>query len=143
MSAKGNRKITTIHFGELEITPELIYVFPEGLLGFEGMNEFVLVSEEETEPFKWLISLDEPNIGFPLLNPWFINIKYNPGKKFNADKEVIFSVVTLGNGSSDMTANLKAPIILDIDERKGRQIILPSDKYSPNYIISPNKEKTS
>ncbi|MGE5479410.1 MAG: flagellar assembly protein FliW [Chloroflexota bacterium] len=129
------RTITTAQFGEIEIEPRHIFHFPQGLLGFEELCDFVLISEEETLPFKWLISVEQPDIGFPLLSPWLIELDYSPGKSYNLDEQVFFAIVTLGDGAGRMTANLKAPIILNVREQKGEQVILPTDKYSPEQII--------
>ena len=127
--------INTIHFGELEIEANHIYNFPEGLLGFEDLNSFVLISEEETEPFKWLISIDNPDIGFPLISPYFIDKDYKPGRDIDLDVDVPMCVVTLGDENKNMTVNLKAPIIFNVKELIGKQVILLSDKYSTNYYI--------
>jgi flagellar assembly factor FliW len=137
----NTKKIVSLHFGELTIDKEHIFTFPDGMLGFENLKEYVLISEEETIPFKWLISIDEPEIGFPVLSPWHIDLKYNPGKNFNFDYEVLFVVVTLENQDGNMTANMKAPIILNVEEQNGKQIILPGDRFSANLIIPINKEK--
>jgi flagellar assembly factor FliW len=123
-------KIKTLHFGEIEVESDKIFKFPDGLLGFENYNRFVLINHEETEPLRWLISLDDPNIGFPLINPWIVDIKYNPGKSINLEKEAAFVVITLGNKDRVMTANMKAPLVLEIETREGRQIVMSSDKYS-------------
>ncbi len=128
-------KITTPHFGELEINKEQIFYFENGMLGFENLHNFVVVSEEETAPFKWLISIEKPEIGFPLLSPWLIDINYSPGNQYDIEKLVFFVVVTLENEVGKMSANLKAPVILDTENLKGEQIILPFDKYSTNHII--------
>ncbi|GAB1370961.1 flagellar assembly protein FliW [Candidatus Kapaibacterium sp.] len=136
---KEKRKIVTLHFGELIIENDYIFMFPEGILGFENLREFVLISEEESEPFKWLISIDEPNIGFPLLSPWLIDIEYNPGKNFAFENLVLFCIVTLEDENKQMTANLKAPIVLNTEKQTGEQIILTNDKYSTNQVIGINK----
>lgn len=143
MSNDNVKIIKTIHFGEMEVEPSHVFYFKDGLLGFEDLKDFVLVSEEESEPFKWLISMTNPDIGFPLLNPWFLDLNYNPGRNIDLEKEVVFSVVTLANTDNEMTANLKAPIIIDISNNEGRQIILPSDKYSPHYSIVKDAKKQS
>ncbi|MFP4529573.1 MAG: flagellar assembly protein FliW [Candidatus Kapaibacterium sp.] len=136
-----SRKINTLQFGEISVDPEHIFVFPGGMLGFENLREFVLISEEETVPFKWLISLEEPEIGFPLLSPWHIDISYDPGKGFDYDKQVIFVVVTLEDDEGLMTSNMKAPLVLDVEKQVGQQVILPTDKYSPNYVIRRREEE--
>ena len=135
MSKDEIKKINSIHFGEMEVLPSHVFKFDEGLLGFETLKDFVLVSDEDSEPFKWLISVDEPNIGFPLLNPWLLDVNYKPGKNINLEEEAVFSVVTLVNEENNMTANLKAPVIIDVNKNVGRQIIIPSDKYSPSFEI--------
>jgi flagellar assembly factor FliW len=135
-----NRKITTFQFGEIEVEEKHIFYFDNGILGFEELREFVLISEEQTNPFKWLISLDESEIGFPLLSPWHIDLEYDPRLNLDYEKEVVMVVVTLENEKGMMTANMKAPIIFDVKDQKGKQIILPSDKYSPSHVIV-RKEK--
>ena len=136
-----NRQISTAQFGELSISQEHIFIFSEGLLGFEDLHEFVLISEEETVPFKWLISIERPEIGFPLLSPWHIDLSYDPGNDFDLNRQVIMLVITLEDGRGHMTANMKAPVIFDVENQSGGQIILPSDKYSPNYIITKGENK--
>lgn len=128
------RKIKTLHFGELTVESNHIFYFPNGVLGFEDLKEYALVSDEDTQPFKWLISMDEPVIGFPLLSPWIIDLNYKPGRDIDPERKVVFCIVTLRDDQG-MTANLKAPIVLDIESHSGEQIILPSDKYSPSHVV--------
>lgn len=127
--------INTPHFGELVVNKEMIFHFDNGMLGFEDLKNFVVVSEEESAPFKWLISIERPEIGFPMLSPWLIDLKYSPGNNYDVEKQVFFVVITLEDEHGKMTANMKAPVILDTDNLKGEQIILPFDKYSTHYII--------
>ncbi len=127
--------INTPYFGDLAVSKDMIFHFEDGMLGFEDLKNFVIVSEEESAPFKWLISIEKPEIGFPLLSPWLIDIQYSPGNQYDVEKQIFFAVITLENEEGKMAANLKAPIILDTDNLKGYQIILPFDKYSTNYVI--------
>lgn len=132
---KEAKTIRTLHFGELIIQPEHIFCFDGGLLGFEDLREFVLISDDDTVPFKWLISLEKPEIGFPMLSPWHIDLTYDPGDEINLEHQVLFIIVTLEDEKGVMTANMKAPVVLDVKDQSGRQIILPSDKYSVNWPI--------
>lgn len=128
------RRLYTAQFGIVDVAADNILTFAEGLLGFDYLREFVLISVEETEPMKWLISLDEPSIGFPLLSPWLIDPEYDIRGQFDASSQAAFAVVTLVNPQGKMSANMKAPIIIG-DDHSGRQIILASDKYSPTQEI--------
>lgn len=136
METDKTKKIQTSQFGEIEVTDDLIFDFTNGILGFEHLNQFVLISDDETEPFKWLLSIENPEIVFPLLNPWQIDINYDIGNEFHQEKDAVMVIVTLSDEDGSMTANMKAPIILDVVNQKGKQIILPSDKYSTNLIIT-------
>jgi flagellar assembly factor FliW len=134
------RKINSLQFGEIQVEQEHIFTFNNGLLGFEELREFVLISEEDTIPFKWLISLEEPEVGFPLLSPWHIDLTFEPEKDFDFEKHVIYVVITLEDEKGLMTANMKAPILFDVVAQTGEQVILPKDKYSPNYVITQRKK---
>ncbi len=132
----STRKINTLHFGEVNVQPHHIFTFKDGVLGFEFLREFVLISEEGTQPFKWLINLENPEIGFPVLSPWYVENDYNPGRDIDLDRLVLFCIVTLGDESGRMTINLKAPVVLDIENQTGWQVILPADKYSTSHVIA-------
>lgn len=134
-SGKELRKISTSQFGEIEIENDFVFYFENGILGFDELKEFVLISDESTLPFRWLLSIENPVIGFPLLSPWHIDLSYNPGKEYNLENEVLMAVITLEDENGDMSANLKAPIVLDVKNNLGKQVILPSDKFQTNYVI--------
>lgn len=128
--------IKTHQFGEISIEVANIFHFTNGLLGFENLKQFVLISDEQTEPFKWLISVDEPNIGFPILSPFYIDFDYNIGKEIDLENNVLFVVVTLQDENKNISANLKAPIILNLEVMTGEQLLIPFEKYSTSHIIS-------
>lgn len=135
----SEKTVKTSHFGEIKVTPETIFYFENGVLGFEELNNFVLITENETVPFKWLLAIENPEIIFPVISPWYIIDNYNPGKNFNLENNVLLAIVTLNDGEGNITANLKAPVALNVIEQTGEQIILPTDKYSLNHIISQKK----
>lgn len=131
-------KINTKQFGELEIDKSSIFNFRDGLYGFENLHNFIIINEEETEPFKWLLSIDDPSIGFPILSPYFIDTEYSIMQDFDPQRYVLFLVITLQDERGNITANMKAPIVLDIVNLEGEQIIIPLEKYTTDYIINKN-----
>ncbi|MCL2039876.1 MAG: flagellar assembly protein FliW [Bacteroidetes bacterium] len=132
-------KINSYSFGEIEIQPDNIFYFENGLLGFESLNNFVLISDDEIAPFKWLMAIEDPGIMLPIVSPFFIDEEYHIGKYLDLERYVLFSVVTFNDGNGNVTANLRAPIILCSDDLTGEQIIIVSDAYSVNHIISSKK----
>jgi len=136
---KQRKVIKSPHFGQLEITHDLIYHFDDGIYGFEDLTEFVIVSEERTDPFKWLLAVEKPELSFPLIDPWYIDNKYNPGKNYMSDSYAVYVIVTLKNEEGNISANLKAPIVFELKELTGQQLILTSDKYSTNFVLPLKK----
>lgn len=131
-----HRKIFTAQFGEIEVPASNVINFPKGVLGFPELKEFVIISDEETAPFNWLISLEQPSIGFPMLSPWMIDMEYDLRSNFNPDFNAAFVIITIRAANRGMTANMKAPIIIDVVKQLGEQIILSSDKYSPEFAVN-------
>ncbi len=131
-------KIVTKQFGELEFTEDLLIHFEKGIIGFENCHRFLIIDDEDYEPFRWLISVEEKEIGFPVLNPFLVVPEF--GKElpnslveriFSSDELVdIFCVVTLNGEGGKVTINLKSPIIIDYDSKTGEQLILTSDELS-------------
>lgn len=128
--------LTTTQFGKISVDINNIFHFPNGLLGFEELKRFILISDEETEPFKWLLSVDDPNIGFPIISPFYIDFDYNIGRELDLENFVLFVVVTLQDENKNISANLKAPILLNLIDMTGEQLLIPFEKYSTTHIIS-------
>ncbi len=137
----GTRVIDTHQFGEVTVSQRHIFEFSDGLFGFENLHEFVLISVEESKPLKWLLSVEEPTIGFPVISPLLLDVQYNPGRKHMREGNVLFVIVNLRGSSGGMTANMKAPIILNPIDQSGQQVILTSERYSPEFEISSNARK--
>ncbi len=135
----AKRRIYTSQFGTLDITDSQIICFKDGILGFPELRDFVLVSEENMAPLEWLVSLENPSIGLPIINPWLVFDEYEL-RDHNPDKDAIYTVVTLGSRAGRMTVNLRAPVIIDPIARSGQQVILPSDKYMTEFPIGARSD---
>ncbi len=122
--------------GVVRVRPKHIFTFPNGLIGFENLKEFVLVTSTRLEPLRWLIAVEEPTIGFPVLLPWHVVPEYElPAEYSDPHTFVPLVVVTTFTGSSHIVVNLKAPILLDVRRRQGQQLILPGDRYSATHPL--------
>ncbi len=122
-------KIQTAQFGEIEYTPEHVINFSNGLLGFESEKEFLLIKTDD-ELFYWLNSVKNPEICFPLVGTRIIDDTYPEEKNFEA-----FGIVTLNQDPLKIIANLKAPVYINQDDKKGFQKVLEDDKYLLNYNL--------
>ncbi len=137
-------KIATRQFGELEFSEDMLIHFPKGMIGFEKCRRFLIVNDEDYEPFRWLIAVDEEEIGFPVLNPFLVTQNYDKElphrlvkRLLNRDQAIdLFCVVTLNGEGGKVTINLKSPIVIDYDEKRGEQLILSSDDVPVAHPIS-------
>lgn len=135
----------TRHFGEIDIAEDKIIYFENGILGFEDYKEYTILydSEEGERPdISWLQSLEEPSLAIPVVNPLLIKPDYNPEVEdellkplgnVNEDNIVVLVSITVPANVEKMTANLKAPFIINSDSKKGAQIIIDNQEYEIKY----------
>ncbi len=137
-------KINTKFFGEVAIEKDSILSFDEGLLGFEEHKQFALLELFEMDDFVALQSLSDEKISFILLKPWnfFNNYDIRISDKdleeiqIEDKKQVaVYNVVTIPEAFNEATANLLAPILINIDKKKGKQYVLKEDVYTTRHRI--------
>ena len=131
-------------FGTLTIDPDKIITFPEGILGFEDLKRYTIQVFEEYEPFHWLISLDDPEVLFPIISPKLVKEDYDPevhtaditlmGEYAEADL-LLYLIATIGSGEDKVTANLKGPVFINQARAIGQQVVLESDEYPMKYVF--------
>jgi len=122
-------KIKTEQFGEVEFKPENVINFPSGLLGFEKEKKFLLIKTDD-DLFYWLNSTENPELCFPLVGTRVIDESFPLEKDFEA-----FGIVILNQDPLKITVNLKAPVYINQDEKKGFQKVLENEKYLVNYKL--------
>jgi len=138
-------KLNTKHFGEIEINEENIISFPEGIPAFENVKRYVMIENPNPElPFNWLQGVDEPSLAFVIVNPFLFKEDYEfdiPQTTIDAlsieGQQDIFicCIVTVPQNVAETTMNLKAPIIINNKNNKGKQIVLDSEKYEIKYKV--------
>ncbi len=128
-------RLVTRQFGELEFDDTIVYHFPNGLFGFEEYHDFIIIDTKETEPIRWLLSVNDPNIGFAILEGSLIAPRLYSEVSSEEISVVVFVVVVLRRDPDPVTANLKAPIVINTIDKTGKQIVLNSDEYSTEHKI--------
>ncbi|OUQ90247.1 flagellar assembly protein FliW [Brevibacillus brevis] len=111
--------------------------FEDGIPGFSHLQFFQLLQEEES-PFFIIQSTEEKEVGFWVIDPFSFFPEYKfelsdvAKNALHVDEESqlgVFTIVTL-RGNNEATVNLKAPILVNLSNRMGRQVILQEDTYS-------------
>lgn len=137
--------LNTRHFGEIEILEDRHITFANGLPGFDDVHRFVLLESNDAEsPFKWLQSIDQPQLAFAIVNPFMLKPDYDfeisdeVQKELSIEKEEdlsIFVIIIVPEDITKISMNLKAPLVINVKNRKGMQIILDTDKYNVRHYI--------
>lgn len=147
--------VNTKMFGEIEIEKEKIITFEKGLIGFPGLKKFALITdaEDDSSKIQWLQSLDEPAMALPIINPYEILKEYNPVVEdellkplgeFKEEDLMLLVTIRVPEDITQMTINLKGPIIINAETRKGCQIIVEDDlqvRFPVYDILNKRKEK--
>lgn len=120
-------------------TQPLTIDFDEGLLGFADARRFALLRTEDPALY-WLQSLEHDPLAFLLLDPFV----FFPGYAVDLDPAdaaalnaqgpgdiAILAIVTLPSAPDEpCTTNLTGPIAVNLQQGRGRQVILRNTSYS-------------
>lgn len=142
--------VETKNFGEIEITDENIYTFDCGIPGFEQLKKFTIIKNDDGSPFCWLQSLENGEISFIIMNVYNIFPDYDPlvydddledlGEIKN-DSLIIYNIVVIPPVISKMSVNLKAPIVINAETKKGKQLITKNEDYPIKYYFYEELKK--
>jgi flagellar assembly factor FliW len=137
-------QLETRQFGVVEVATEDIIQFPKGLLGFEGLERYVIINNPECFPFRWLQSVETSEIAFVIVSPviFFPRYKVAVHAKEVADIGVsdpqdveIHVIVTVPPELEHMTANLQGPILINARNKMGKQLVLTNSDYGVQHSI--------
>ena len=148
--------VMTKVFGEITIDDDRIITFPKGIIGFPDLTEFALLhdSEKGSDSIHWLQSIQEPGFAMPVMDPLSVCPDYNPEVddellkhlgELNPEELLVLVTVTVPKDLTQMSVNLKGPVIIDAVGRKATQVIVEGDEYQVKFpiydILNENKKK--
>jgi flagellar assembly factor FliW len=138
--------VKTKYFGEVDLPEEKIVTFDRGVIGFEDFKRYTILydCEKEETNISWLQSLDDPSFAMPVIKPWIVKEDYNPVVEdellqglgeLTDENLVLLLTMNVPQDLTQMRVNLKAPIIINSDTRKGAQIIVENEDYEIKYYV--------
>jgi flagellar assembly factor FliW len=139
-------------FGICTYQESEVLEFPWGLPGFGTLRRFIALNLESQQGFVWLQSLDDPAIALPVADPWSIFPEYAPKLPPYATSSLVLDrpedfatlcVVVVTPGAAEMTMNLLAPIVINLQSRTGRQVTLETGGYSVRTAIPRKASATA
>jgi len=147
--------VLTKYFGNLSCRPEAVFEFPAGLPAFEDEKRFVLIELPENSPLVFLQSLTRPTLCFLAFPILVVDREYklavsvedlgaldlDPGRQPELGRDVlVLALVSLHDGFSP-TANLMAPIVLNLKTRHGLQAIRQDRVYSHQHLVESSSRE--
>ena len=141
-------KFNTVRFGEIDIDENRIFEFVLPIIGFDTLKKFVILEPGKETLFKWLQSVDDPTLAFPIISVSTLNIDYSIDLPDNVvDMLEVTSVESLlvmnitsipQDDPKATTINLLAPLIFNVDTQNAGQIVLSGSGYDISYPMFKN-----
>jgi flagellar assembly factor FliW len=134
--------IRTTRFGTLAIEADDILTFPAGMLGLEGCRQWVLFADAQNDVLGWLQSTSQPEVALAVISPRRFVPDYQvrvPRSELAplalAEIQQAKVLVIVGKNEHSITLNLKAPLVINLQNRLGRQVIASSDHAVQHELI--------
>lgn len=139
--------VKTKHFGEVDLDENRIIYFDQGILGFADCKRYTIIFDNEDgerPDITWLQSIDEPDLAIPIISPFLVRPDYNPSVdddllsplgKITPENLVVLVSVTIPSDTTRISANMKAPFVINAETKKGCQLILDDGDYEVKYYF--------
>lgn len=146
MKGETGMLVKTKHFGEIDLDENKVITFEDGIIGFEDCKRYTILYNSEEgnrSTISWLQSLDTPELALPVISPLSVMADYNPVieddvlqpiGELTEENVIILLTLSVPSDITKMTVNLKAPLVINADTKKGCQIIAEN----PDYVIKYN-----
>lgn len=131
-------QLTSTRFGELEIDECDVITFPVGIPGFEERHSWILVGDDDNA-IMWMQSTEDGSLALPVTTPDAVKADYNAqipreslepiGEVAESDVALLIVVTIPPDKPWEMTANLKAPIVVNRAARLAMQAIAMNEEY--------------
>ena len=135
-------KVETTRFGQIDVDENRLIKFSDGLLGFPQNGTFALVQTNDEGSFFWLQSVDRPELAFVVCDPMLFVPDYQvPVKADDLEQIDIKSMddvqvlIIVNKIAFTLTGNLQGPLVINVVNHQGRQLVLSEKKYSTRHPL--------
>ena len=127
-------RISTTRFGRIDVETDDVLHFPSGMPGLDGCREWALLADATNDALGWLQSTNRSDIAIAVVSPRRFVPDYQiriPRSELTplrlSDIGQAQVLVVVAQGSRSLTLNLKAPIVINLEARTGRQVVASGD----------------
>ncbi len=141
----------TARFGEINFKESEIINFPKGILGFSQLSRYVILEREKIAPFKWIQSVEDPNVAFVIMNPvqFFPSYKLEINEKeleelnyTNSRDLTVYVIINIPKDISLASADLLGPLVINSKKRLAKQAVMPESPYTTrHYLLDEIKKR--
>lgn len=138
-------KISTVRFGEVEVDEKHIFKMELPIIGFNELKNFVILDLNKDSFFKWLQSVEDPSLAFPVVSVFSMNVDYSIDlpdnvveilKITNVESLLVLNIASIPQDNPQgTTINLLAPIVFNLDSMLAGQIILSGSGYDISFPL--------
>ncbi len=139
-------KLATKRFGTIEVDDDNVLQVPTGIPGFPELRRVTLLAATGVEPdlpLYWMQDLDDGDLAFLCLVPWAsfpeYDIEFDDFELgiVDAGDVRILNLISVRRDESGatMSANLRAPLIVDVRQQQLHQVILSDSRWSVNAVL--------
>lgn len=137
-------EVNTTRFGTMQIPDDTIITMVRGMFGFEQYTRFCMVHHRPDTSFWWMQCIDEPSLAFVVADPaqlftgYEFDIPDSEVEKLKLKGEsdaFVMAVLTVAAGGKEITANLAAPLIVNLQEMLAMQLILQDNRYHVRHPL--------
>jgi flagellar assembly factor FliW len=129
------KTINTTRFGRLNVDASELLDFPLGVLGLEDCREWILLADADNDALGWLQSTTRLDVALAVVSPRRFVAGYQAriGRSELAPLELddvrqAQVLVIVGKNERGITLNLKAPLVINLQRRRGRQVVVNGDQ---------------
>ncbi|MEL3970961.1 flagellar assembly protein FliW [Rossellomorea oryzaecorticis] len=142
--------INTKYHGEIDVKEDDVLNFEQGIPGFADEKKFVLLPLPENDWFHILQSVSTPQLGFVVTDPFLFTEEFDfeldqgsvESLGFTSEKDVkVLTILTMKETLNESTANLQAPIVINLSNKKAKQVILNDTNYQTKHLIFAQPEQ--
>jgi flagellar assembly factor FliW len=142
-SMEGNLAmlIETSRFGTVQIEVDDILLFPNGLFAFAHLRHWVLLADAENDAVGWLQSASDPQVAVAVVSPrrfvphYQVRVTRSQLASLDLSTTAPAYVLTIVSKEDEkLTVNLKAPVIVNLERRLGKQVV-SSDEQPLQHVI--------
>ncbi len=137
--------LETSRFGSIEIDDSVVLTFTQPIIGFQEFRRFVLLDGTGADHIKWLQSVDAGDLAFILMDPRSVVPDYNIRLRADELTELavasvddleIYTLVVVPKDPKQVRTNLKAPILINPQQRLAKQTILDQSSYPVQFLLA-------